>query len=253
MDPELETPAVIDFGRFRVVPYRRELLADGRPVELGARAFDVLMALIEVRGAVITKDALMERVWPNRIVEENSLQAQISVLRKVFAADRDLIAHHVDRVIIKPQSVEVHLTSRPAESPESHADEPAAGEPVAATLMLTWAAPAFAAVKGVIHQPVVRPAMSPETRAALLTAIARARGWIEDLRLGRTATLAEIAEREGMGERHVRLLAPLAFAAPRIIAMIAGGAAPADLTVTGLAKGLPYSWAAQERGLLSSA
>ncbi len=91
MDPELETPAVIDFGRFRVVPYRRELLADGRPVELGARAFDVLMALIEVRGAVITKDALMERVWPNRIVEENSLQAQISVLRKVFAADRDLI------------------------------------------------------------------------------------------------------------------------------------------------------------------
>src|SRR5271156_6703066 len=91
MDPELETPAVIDFGRFRVVPYRRELLANGRPVELGGRAFDVLMALIEVRGAVITKDALMERVWPGRIVEENSLQAQISVLRKAFAADRDLI------------------------------------------------------------------------------------------------------------------------------------------------------------------
>jgi predicted ATPase/DNA-binding winged helix-turn-helix (wHTH) protein len=60
-------------------------------VELGARAFDVLMTLIEARGAVVSKDALMKRVWPDRIVEENNLQAQISALRRAFAADRDLI------------------------------------------------------------------------------------------------------------------------------------------------------------------
>src|ERR1700732_3242541 len=90
MDPAL-APAAIEFGRFSVLPHRRELLAEGRPLELGGRAFDVLMALIEARGAVVSKDTLMKRVWPDRIVEENNLQAQISVLRRVLAADRDLI------------------------------------------------------------------------------------------------------------------------------------------------------------------
>ena len=40
------------------------------------------MALIEARGAVVSKDALIERVWPGRIVEENNLQAQVSALRR---------------------------------------------------------------------------------------------------------------------------------------------------------------------------
>src|SRR5882757_3270139 len=86
-----ETPAAIEFGRFRVLPRRREFLIEGRPVELGGRAFDVLMALIEASGAVVGKDALMHRVWPDRIVEENNLQAQISALRRAFGAERDLI------------------------------------------------------------------------------------------------------------------------------------------------------------------
>ena len=90
MDPA-QAIAAIEFGRFRVLPHRRELLAEGRPLELGGRAFDVLMALIEASGAVVSKDVLMNRVWPNRVVEENSLQAQISTLRRAFGADRDLI------------------------------------------------------------------------------------------------------------------------------------------------------------------
>jgi DNA-binding winged helix-turn-helix (wHTH) protein len=49
------------------------------------------MALIEARGAVVSKHALIESVWPDRLVEENNLQFQISTLRKAFAADRDLI------------------------------------------------------------------------------------------------------------------------------------------------------------------
>ena len=91
--------------------------------------------------------------------------------------------------------------------------------------------------------------MKPESRNALLTAISKARRWIDDIRLGQTASFAEIAEREAQGERHIRLLAPLAFVSPRIIAAIVDGTAPADLTVTGLAKALPYSWAEQERSI----
>jgi DNA-binding winged helix-turn-helix (wHTH) protein len=71
MDPA-ETPAAIEFGRFRILPHRRELLADGRPLDLGGRAFDVLMVLIEASGAVVSKDLLMKRVWLDRIVEETA-------------------------------------------------------------------------------------------------------------------------------------------------------------------------------------
>ena len=91
MESERDPFAVLEFGRFKVVPHRRELIADGKPVTLGGRAFDTLLALIDAGGSVIDTELLMRRVWPNRIVEENNLQAQISALRKAFGADRDLI------------------------------------------------------------------------------------------------------------------------------------------------------------------
>jgi DNA-binding winged helix-turn-helix (wHTH) protein len=63
---------IVEFGRFRVVPHRRELLADGRPIKLGGRDFDARMALIGATGAVISKDELISRAWAGRIVEENT-------------------------------------------------------------------------------------------------------------------------------------------------------------------------------------
>src|SRR6266403_349126 len=86
-----DAPAIVEFGRFKVVPHRRELLDEGRPIELGGRAFDVLIALVEASGTVVSKDELMRRVWAGRIVEENTLQGAISALRKAFGADRALI------------------------------------------------------------------------------------------------------------------------------------------------------------------
>jgi DNA-binding winged helix-turn-helix (wHTH) protein len=91
MDPASERLAGIAFGRFQVLPERREVLADGRPIKLGGRAFDVLMALIEAHGAVVSKEALIARVWPGRIIEENSLAAQIAALRAALGAERALI------------------------------------------------------------------------------------------------------------------------------------------------------------------
>src|SRR5271165_3559072 len=88
--PTEPSPGVV-FGRFHVSPHRRQLVVDGQPIKLGGRAFDVLMALIDARGAVVSKNELMERVWPGRIVEENNLQAQISMLRTAFGPERALI------------------------------------------------------------------------------------------------------------------------------------------------------------------
>ena len=163
-------------------------------------------------------------------------------------ADRDLIERHVARVIVKPQALDVWLipTCEASAQAEDPVDDPAPCHSPTTTITLPWTAPSFAAVKGIIHAPCAKPAMKAESRDALLTAIAKARGWIDDIRVGRIASFAEIAEREAQGERHIRLLAPLAFLSPRIIAAIVDGTAPADLTVTGLAKALPYSWAEQE-------
>ena len=86
-----EAQGSVGFGRFRLLPQRRELRADGVVVELGSRAFDILLVLIEARGALVTKDELLSRVWPDTVVEENNLVVQISALRKVLGEDRDSI------------------------------------------------------------------------------------------------------------------------------------------------------------------
>src|SRR6516164_6580949 len=62
----------------------------------GGRAFDALVVLIEANGAVVSKNELMSRVWPGRIVDDNRLHAQIKALRKVFSDD-DLIRTVVGR------------------------------------------------------------------------------------------------------------------------------------------------------------
>jgi len=77
----------ICFDRFEVLAAERQLLQNGAPVALGARAFDVLLALVERPGRLVTKSELMERVWPGVFVEENNLQAQVSALRKVLGRD----------------------------------------------------------------------------------------------------------------------------------------------------------------------
>jgi predicted ATPase/DNA-binding winged helix-turn-helix (wHTH) protein len=91
MTQDSDSSPSIEFGRFTVLRNRRELLADGAPVDLGGRAFDVLIALIDARGTLLTKDELIGRVWPDRVVEENNLQVQIAALRRALAGDRDLI------------------------------------------------------------------------------------------------------------------------------------------------------------------
>jgi TolB-like protein/Tfp pilus assembly protein PilF len=79
------------FGRFEVCRRTRVLRADGRPVELGCRAVDILFALIDAAGDVVSKSDLMERVWPGLAVAENNLQVQICSLRRALGRDRDLI------------------------------------------------------------------------------------------------------------------------------------------------------------------
>lgn len=74
----------IRFGRFRLDPQRRVLLVDGAPSSLGARAIDVLIALVQRRDRVVGKNELFDLVWPGLVVEENNLQQHVSALRKLL-------------------------------------------------------------------------------------------------------------------------------------------------------------------------
>src|ERR1700719_629965 len=76
--------AAIRFGRFRLLPRARQFLVDEQPVDLGSRAFDLLMVLVAAPGTLVTKNEIMSRVWPDTAVEENNLQVQVSALRKVL-------------------------------------------------------------------------------------------------------------------------------------------------------------------------
>jgi predicted ATPase/DNA-binding winged helix-turn-helix (wHTH) protein len=74
------------FGRFELNPSERVLRIDGAPAPLGARAFDLLLALAERRDRLVTKQELLDLVWPGLVVEEHNIAAQISSLRKLLGA-----------------------------------------------------------------------------------------------------------------------------------------------------------------------
>lgn len=87
----MQNAGEIRFGRYCLLPRERRLLGDGIPIELGARAIEVLRVLVDAKGAIVSKDELLSRVWPDTIVEENNLTFQIHALRKALGADRELI------------------------------------------------------------------------------------------------------------------------------------------------------------------
>jgi predicted ATPase/DNA-binding winged helix-turn-helix (wHTH) protein len=77
---------VIRIGPFEIYPSERMLCAAGKPIDLGARAFDLLLVLVEHQGRLVTKSTLLERVWPRLVVDENNLPAQIASLRRILGA-----------------------------------------------------------------------------------------------------------------------------------------------------------------------
>ena len=77
------------FGPFRLFPAERRLLKGETPVQIGSREFDILIALVERAGEVVTKRELFARVWPDVVVEESSLRVHVAGLRKVLADGQD--------------------------------------------------------------------------------------------------------------------------------------------------------------------
>ena len=73
-----------EFGRFRVDAAERALLYDGSEVALTQKAFDVLLALVERGGHVVSKEELIRRVWSEQFVDEGNLTQNVYTLRKIL-------------------------------------------------------------------------------------------------------------------------------------------------------------------------
>ena len=76
--------AVYEFGEFRVDVRERQLLRNGRPIPLTGKGFDTLRVMLERAGRLVTKDELIQQLWPDTVVEENNLNQNISAVRKAL-------------------------------------------------------------------------------------------------------------------------------------------------------------------------
>jgi DNA-binding winged helix-turn-helix (wHTH) protein len=70
---------------------RRELRSRGIPVPLGGRAFEIVTVLVQSATELVTKEHMMERVWPGAIVGEGTLHVHISAVRKALGPDRAML------------------------------------------------------------------------------------------------------------------------------------------------------------------
>jgi DNA-binding winged helix-turn-helix (wHTH) protein len=77
------------FGPFHLIPTQRLLLQAGKPLQLGSRAFDILIALVERNGELLSKEELMARVWPKMFVDPSNLTVHVAALRRVLGDGRN--------------------------------------------------------------------------------------------------------------------------------------------------------------------
>jgi DNA-binding winged helix-turn-helix (wHTH) protein len=82
---------VYESGEWELDLARRELRARGVPVPIGGRAFEIIEVLVQSAGELVTKNDLAARVWPGATVEDNTLQVQISAIRRALGPDREML------------------------------------------------------------------------------------------------------------------------------------------------------------------
>jgi predicted ATPase/DNA-binding winged helix-turn-helix (wHTH) protein len=119
---------------------RRELRSAGVAVPLGGRAFEIVAVLVQADGELVSKNDLMDQVWPGVIVEENALQVHIAAIRKALGADRGMLKTQFGRGYRLLGSWKIAQDRRDAPKPQVRAPEPGRVPPPAATTNIPAAA-----------------------------------------------------------------------------------------------------------------
>ena len=183
-----------------------------------------------------------------RVSAEEVEQAILKALRadravETGSADRDLLDQHLARADLRRDCIAISMTATTLT--EGDAETEVDANP---TLIVAFA-PTVPPRKGLKHRPDHARAMNDADRISLLTTIARSKSWIDELLRDPSLDFAAIAHRENLAERHVRVLAPLAYLSPRIVEAIADGRAPAGLAFRRIARDLSLAWAEQDAAL----
>jgi site-specific DNA recombinase len=161
--------------------------------------------------------------------------------------DRELIAAHVECVTVSEASLAILLKPRiPAEEQQGAANNlSTATETIVVPFRTARKTPRREIVRvqeSEIDEPL---GVRSDKRQLLLRGIAKARAWACELAEARIESIEAIAARENYSPRHVRQMLPLAFLAPDIVTAILANAIPADLRISHITGGLPYSWKQQ--------
>ena len=156
---------------------------------------------------------------------------------------RELILATVDRIVVHNNSIEVTLKGKAVEDIIASTDEDDQSEK--RHLVKLQLPPHRARERKEIFVPGNSGTQARRLDRELMRALARARSWMRALRQGEFIDTAEIAQRFGLSDAHVRRLVRFAYLAPDIVEAIVEGRQPRILTVKLLLKGIPLDWADQ--------
>jgi predicted ATPase/DNA-binding winged helix-turn-helix (wHTH) protein len=184
------------FGRFSLDPARKQLLAEGGAVRLGGRALDLLIALVERAGDVVSHDELFARVWPRTVVEESSLRVHLSALRKALgeSSETRYIASVPGRGYSFVMPVAEALAPGTIARADVRAEEPEAAPALALPSRLA----------NVIGRDEVLDALAAKLRSRRLVTIVGPGG------IGKTTVALALAERIGGRQRNGAVFVDLA-------------------------------------------
>jgi DNA-binding winged helix-turn-helix (wHTH) protein len=116
--------SVLAFGPFQLFPSQRLILESGKPLRLGSRALDILIALSARPGEIFSKEELIAHVWPDIFVEETNLRVHIAALRKALREDRS-VSRFIDNIPGRGYCF-VAPVAKQAVSPQEGAPQPSA-------------------------------------------------------------------------------------------------------------------------------
>jgi site-specific DNA recombinase len=203
---------------------RRDKQAGSRPC---VSADDVEKLVVETLGRALTRAEL-----------------STDVAAGIWSAQtRTLVRDTVERIVLRGKEIDIVLKNRAGE-PTSTADEESESAGVATVLKASLPAPRPRARKQILLPGGSRSPPRHVDRALIL-ALARARAWMRALRAGNDTDTAEIAQRSGLSDPHVRRRLRFACLAPDIVEAIVEGRQPRTLTVRRLLQGIPLAWSDQ--------
>ena len=118
----------LTFGPFELVAAQKALFEAGRPVRLGGRALDVLIALVQRAGDLVSKQELIAVAWPDTVVDEANLRVHVAALRKVLG-DGQAGARYIVNVSGRGYRFVAPISPQPAQPPVPDADADAPPQP----------------------------------------------------------------------------------------------------------------------------